>query len=299
MRRGGRVVLDGVSFEARRGEIFGLLGPNGSGKTTAFQVLTGVLPADAGHLVLDGRHLPLGARELRVQMGVVFQAPALDPRLTARENLLLSASLYGVPRAVARKAASDLLHRVELHDRADEPVARFSGGMRRRIEIARALLHDPAILVLDEPTTGLDPGAFLRIWEHLLALRAERGLTLVLTTHHPQEAEYCDRLAILDRGRIVACDTPDRLRASLRGDVLVLETDDVESVADTMRTRLGLTPRTFPGRVVLEQERGHELIPRLVEALPPGSLRSISLRKAGLAEVFLELTGRELGERDP
>jgi ABC-2 type transport system ATP-binding protein len=280
----------------RRGEVFGLLGPNGAGKTTAFHVLTGLLPSDAGAVLLDGEPVGPGDRSFRARIGVVFQAPALDPRLTARENLSLAATLYGVSRGVAKRRAQELLELADLEGRADEPVKNLSGGMRRRVEIARALVHRPEVLILDEPTTGLDEGAFRRTWNQLLALRREHGLTLLLTTHRPDEAEYCDRLAVLDQGRIVACDSPDRLRARLRGDLLIVEADDPAAVAETLRARLAIDPRVLDGKIVLECPRGHEMIPRLVEALPEGTLRSVSMRKPGLGEAFLEITGHALAE---
>jgi ABC-2 type transport system ATP-binding protein len=299
VRRGGRAVLDRIGFGVRPGEVFGLLGPNGAGKTTAFLVLTGLLAPDAGKFRLDGVEIAPGARALRARTGVVFQSPALDPRLTARENLRLAARLYGVPRGETAARCGRLLEEAGLGDRSDETVSRLSGGMKRKVEIARALVHEPDLLILDEPTTGLDEAAFRGTWARLLDLRRERGLTLLLTTHRPEEAELCDRLAILDGGRIVACDTPDRLRERVRGDLLVLETEDPPSLVRALAERLGLEARVLDGRVVLERERGHELIPRLVESFPGGTLRSVSLRRVGLGEVFLELTGRDLASDLP
>lgn len=299
VRRGERWVLTDVSFEVSPSEVFGILGPNGAGKTTVFHVLTGLLAPEAGRIRLDGAEIQPGDRAFRSRIGVVFQAPALDPRLTARENLTLAARLYDVPRETARERIRDLLQRAELEARADEPIERFSGGMRRRVELARALVHDPPILILDEPTTGLDEGAFRRTWDHLLSLRRERGLTLLLTTHRPEEAERCDRLAILDRGRIVACDTPDRLRARVSGDLLLIEAADPHEVAAVVSERFQVDARVLDGKVVLERPRGHELVPRVVESFPEGSLRSVSMRRPGLGEAFLELTGHELAEPEP
>jgi len=296
VRRGGRDVLRGVSFAVRRGESFGRLGPNGAGKTTAFHVLTGLLPADAGTIVLDGRSVAPGDRALRREIGVVFQQPALDPRLGARANLRLAARLYRVPAAVARERIDASLSEAGLADRAADPVGTFSGGMRRRVEIARALLHEPSILVLDEPTTGLDERAYRATWETLDRLRRERGLSLVVTTHRPDEAERCDRLAVLHDGIVAACGTPDELRARVRGDLVVIEIDDPEGSARTLSERLGEPARALDGKVVLELDGAHARVPRIVEALPEGAVRSISVRRAGLGEVFLELTGRELAD---
>jgi len=289
-------VLRGLSLGVGAGEIFGLLGPNGAGKTTAFHVLTGLLRPDSGALLLDGRQVRPGEAAFRARCGVVFQEPALDPRLGPRRNLCLAARLYGVPRRTARERVDEALRAVELAQRADEPVARLSGGLRRRVELARALVHRPDFLVLDEPTSGLDEGAYRRFWGKLLELRRDSGVTLLLTTHRADEAEFCDRIAILDRGRIVACDAPDRLRERVRGDLLVLEANEPEATAAALSSRFALEARVLEGKVLLRRERGHELIPRIVEALPEGAIQSISLRRTGLGEVFLELTGRELAE---
>jgi ABC-2 type transport system ATP-binding protein len=295
-RRAGRQVLADFSFAVAPGEVFGILGPNGAGKTTAFQVLAGLVPPSAGELRLDGVPVRPGDRRLRARTGVVFQQPSLDTRLSARQNLGLGAALYRVPRAVARERAARLLDLAGLSERADEPVARYSGGMRRRLEICRALVHDPEILILDEPTTGLDQRAFQLTWQQLFDLRDRRGLTILVTTHRPEEGEFCDRIALLDGGRAIACDTPARLKSQVSGDVLVVEADEPGEVAARIRESFGLDTRVVDGRVVLERHRGHELIPRLVEALPPGRLRAVSLHPPSLADVFLHLTGRALGD---
>ncbi len=296
VRRGGRRVLDGVTFDVAPGEVFGILGPNGAGKTTLFQIVVGLLDAEAGTVSVDGRRLRPRDAAFRERVGIVFQEPALDPRLTARENLMLAARLYGVPRTTARGRVESLLAGMDLGDRMDEAVKTYSGGMRRKAEIARALVHDPAILILDEPTTGLDEGAFRRTWELLLALRRERGLTLLLTTHRPEEAEHCDRIAILDGGRIVACDGLDALRSRVRRDALILEAEEPAGIVAALSAKLGLPAHVAGGKVILEQDRGHEWIPRIVESLPDGALRSVSLRRAGLGEVFLDLTGHEIAD---
>jgi len=292
VRRAGRLVLDGLTFEVSHREVFGLLGPNGAGKTTAFQVLAGLVEPEDGSLLLDGNPLAPSSASFRSRIGVVFQEAAADPRLSPLENLLLAGALYGV--ADLRGRAWALLERFGLADRAREPAGRLSGGMRRRLEIARALLHDPLLLFLDEPTSGLDEAAFRTVWDYLLELRRERAVTMLVTTHRPEEAERCDRLGVLDRGRLLACDTPDNLRAVVRGDLLVLEVADAAAVASEIAARFGLEARAVEGRVFVERERGHELIPRLVEALPRGTLGAISLRRPGLGEAFLAITGREL-----
>jgi ABC-2 type transport system ATP-binding protein len=296
VRYGDRTALSNLTFAVQPGEIFGLLGPNGAGKSTAFHVLVGLVAPAAGEIEVDGVPSRPGDPSLRIRTGVVFQQPSLDLRLGARQNLKLAAALHRVPAALARERIARLLALAELADRADEPVSRYSGGMRRRLEICRALVHDPEILVLDEPTTGLDEAAFQRTWRELASLREERGLTLLVTTHRPDEGERCDRVAILDRGEIIACDTPVRLKARVSGDVLVIDADDPDEVRARIRAQLGLETRLSRGLVFLEHPRGHELIPRLVESFPQGRLRSVNLHRPSLGDVFLGLTGRALSE---
>ncbi len=295
-RYGAREVLRGVSLEAMPGEIFGLLGPNGAGKSTLFAILTGLLRADAGRILLDGREVPAGARELRARTGIVFQEPSLDGKLGAAENLRLAAALHRVPPAVARDRIAALLLSAGLSDRAREPVERLSGGLRRRLELARALVHRPALLLMDEPTTGLDAAAFRAAWGALEALRREEDVTVVVTTHRPDEAERCDRLAVLSRGRLVACEAPDALRARVPGDVVVVEADEPEALASEIAARLGVPARARRDGVHVERERGHELVPRLVEAFPPGRFRAVQLRRPTLADAYLSLTGERLEE---
>jgi ABC-2 type transport system ATP-binding protein len=298
-RYGKREVLRDVTLEVGPGEIFGLLGPNGAGKSTLFAILAGLLRPGAGRFRLDGREIPAGARALRATSGIVFQAPGLDGKLTAEENLRLAAALNRVPRAARRERCARLLASAGLGDRAREPVERLSGGMRRRLELARALVHRPTLLVMDEPTTGLDAAAFGAFWEEVEALRRAEGLTVVLTTHRPDEAERCDRLAVLAGGRIVACATPEALRARVPGDLVVVEADQPEALAAELAARLGIPARVRDGAVHVECAAGHALVPRIVEALPTGRLRAVSLRRPTLADAYLALTGASLDEARP
>jgi len=293
-RYGDREVLRDVSFAVAPGEILGLLGPNGAGKSTLFSILAGLLSPTAGAVFLDGNEVALGARTLRARMGVVFQSPSLDAKLTATENVSLGAQLFGLSRARARLRARKLLSATGLEDRAEEVAGKLSGGMQRRLELARALAHLPEILLMDEPTTGLDVAAFRQIWDIVRALCKRRELTVLLTTHRPDEAEACDRLAILDRGRIVAIGSPEALRARVPGDVVALEADDAAALARDISARFGIAARAGTHGVKVERERGHELVPRLVEAFPHGRLRSVSLRRPTLADAFLAITGQEL-----
>jgi ABC-2 type transport system ATP-binding protein len=298
-RRGGREVLRGVSLEVRPGEIFGLLGPNGAGKSTLFAILAGLLRPDGGRFFLDGRPMEPGARELRVRAGIVFQEPGLDGKLSAEENLRLAAALHRVPRAAGRDRIRRLLADAGLAERAREPVERLSGGMRRRLELARALVHRPDVLVMDEPTAGLDAAAFRAFWGGVEALRRGEGTTVILTTHRPDEAERCDRLAVLARGAIVACEPPDALRSRVAGDVLVVQADDAEEVARTLHERLGLDARVHADGVHVEREGGHALVPRIVEVFPAGRLRAVSIRRPTLADAYLAVTGEALEEGTP
>jgi len=298
-RFGDRVAVDGLSVEIGRGEVFGFLGPNGAGKTTTFHLLTGLLEADGGRIFIEGRESSPTDPRVRQRLGVVFQEPSLDDKLTGIENLRLGAALYGLSRRVSEPRIAEMLALVELGDRAREPVDRYSGGMKRRLEVARVLISHPEILIMDEPSRGIDQSTQRRIWTQLLDWRKRRRLTILLTTHVPDEAEYCDRLAILDHGKVIALDTPEALRQRVGGDVLelqpALELGDAEALAAEVGAKLQLTPRVLDGKVVIESPRGHELIPRIVEALPAGRLQAVGMRRPTLADAFVHLTGRGLG----
>lgn len=293
-----RIILDEVSFELGAGEIFGLLGPNGSGKTSLMRCLTGLQRPDRGTVWVDGRSVNPGDRTLRAQMGVVFQQPSLDNHLSAYDNLMLGAALFGVGRGEAKKRALELLTFMELADRGHERVKTFSGGMRRRLELARALIHRPDILLLDEPTTGLDLGALERTWNRLLALRKLQGLTMLLSTHHADEAMRCDRLLVIDRGHVIACDTPEGLLRRVAGDVVVIEAEEPHALAAQIVERLEIVAHVHEDSVVIERDQGHALVPRLVEAFEPGRMRSVSVRRPTLADAFFNLTGRGLQKSD-
>ncbi len=295
-RYGDREVLRGVSFEVARGEIVGLLGPNGAGKSTLFSILTGLLRPSGGAILLDGREIAPGDRALRSRMGVVFQSPSLDAKLGALENLVLGGRLFGLSRAEARARASELLAAAGLASRSAEASGKLSGGMRRRLEVARALMHDPPILLMDEPTVGLDAAAFRQTWDVVRSRTRERGLTVLVSTHRPDEAEACDRLVVLAGGRVAAIGAPEDLRARVPGDVVTLEADEPARLADEVAARFGVRARPGARSVHVERERGHELVPRLVEAFPPGRFRSVSIRRPTLADAFLAITGQELDD---
>jgi ABC-2 type transport system ATP-binding protein len=291
---GDRPILDDVRFSVSPGEIVGILGPNGSGKTSLMRCITGLWRPDHGSVRFDGTLLDHSGRAKRADMGVVFQEPSLDIKLTARENLVLGAKLFGVGGKEAARRADELLAFMDLSDRKDDKVETFSGGMKRRLELARAVVNEPILLLLDEPTSGLDPIAFETTWKLFLDLRKQRDLSLLISTHRTDEAARCDRLLVFDKGQVVTCDTPDNLLGRLAGDMVILETSRGEELAGDLREQFSLTPQMGRGEVVLRTENGHELIPRLVEAFPPGVFKSISLRKPSLADAFLLLTGHSL-----
>jgi len=296
VRRGDILALEDLSFHVQEGEVFGLLGPNGSGKSTTFSVLAGLLRAQSGALHWRGEEIRGGDKRALREVGFVGQSPSLDPNLSARENLKLSAALHRVPRAERADRIEQMLQLAELVDRADELVSTFSGGMKRSLDIARALLHNPKVLILDEPTTGLDEGAFQRTWRHLLEQRAARGLTILLSTHRPEEAAQCDRIAFIDSGRVVACDSPAELQRLVSDDKLTVRCAEPAEAARQLSEALSLELSADDSAVTIKSEAGHELIPRIVEALPSGSVEAIQLSRPNLGDVFLHLTGASLSE---
>lgn len=291
-RYGEHLALNGLSFTVSRGEIFGLLGPNGGGKTTTFRILSTLIKPGGGSVRILGHDVVAQAHEVRRHIGVVFQAPSLDKKLTAYENLLHQGHLYGMSGAGLKDRIKLLLDRVKLGERAHEYVERFSGGMRRRVELAKGLLHGPEILILDEPSTGLDPGARHDLWHYLAQLSREEGVTSLLTTHYMEEAAHCNRIAIINKGERVALDTPENLRATIGGDVVTLEVREPEKVQAEIRDKLNVDVKVFDGGLRIERENGHELIAKLAEMLP-GRIESMTLSKPTLEDVFIRMTGHK------
>ena len=290
-RYGDRVALDGVTFDVRPAEIFGLLGPNGSGKTTMFRILSTLMLPAAGRAVVCGYDAALDPSGVRRQIGVVFQATSIDVKLTAAENLQHVGHLYGLQGARLKARVREMLARVGLADRAGERAETFSGGMQRRLELAKGLLHHPSVLLLDEPTTGLDPGARRDLWQYLSGLREQEHVTVIVTTHLMEEAERCDRLAILSEGRLVALGTPAELKQEIGGDVILLETRAApERLAEKIFTRFGLAAKVIEGKIRLEKEQGHRFVTEVVESFP-GEIESISVSKPNLEDVFIHRTG--------
>jgi ABC-2 type transport system ATP-binding protein len=289
-----REVLRGVDLDVRRGETFGLLGPNGSGKSTALAVLAGLLPRQAGSVAWEGRELGASDRAFRGAISVVFQRPSLDPKLTVRQNLALAGLLNGLRRRVAARRADALLESAGLLPRANDFVDELSGGLKRRLDLARALMTEPRLLFMDEPTAGLDEASFRDTWARLATLREGRELSVIVATHRPEEAERCDRLAVLSEGCVAIIDSPQALQERVAKDIVVLRASDALALAADVRSRFDLACLVDGADVLVEVDRGHELIPRLVEGLPGHRLESVSLRRPTLADVFLKLTGTTL-----
>jgi len=297
---GPLTAVDRVSFQVEDGEVFGFLGPNGAGKTTTINVLCTLMRPTAGRAKVAGYDVATQRNAVRQSIGLVFQDPSLDDQLTAYENLQFHAHVYDVPGRERAQRIEEVLRVVELWDRRDAVVRTFSGGMKRRLEIARGILHHPRVLFLDEPTLGLDPQTREHVWEYILELQRAHHITIFMTTHYMDEAEHCDRIAIIDQGKIVALDTPDALKRMVGVDIVTVQTEDSEQAAREIRERYGLEPQRDGTRIRLEVEGGAEFIPRLVRELGV-AIRSVDLHRPTLDDVFLKLTGRVIreGEADP
>ena len=299
-RYGERLALDDVGFDVAPGEIFGLLGPNGGGKTTLFRLLCTILPLRSGTVSIFGRDLAAEGEAVRWMIGVTFQSPSLDPKLSVNENLLHQGRLYGLTGAALRGRIETVSRQLTLSDRLGDRSETLSGGLKRRVEIAKSLLHSPRMLILDEPSTGLDVGARLDMWSLFRELRSA-GTTILVTTHLMEEAERCDRLGILDKGRLVALGKPDDLRSQVGGDCLTIPLgadDDGEALARQITERFGAEPQRLGQVLRIEHPRGAELLRDLVLAFPD-SIRSITLGKPTLEDVFVKLTGRRFEGEAP
>ena len=287
---GSRQALRSLDLQIHEREVFAFLGPNGGGKTTLFRVLSTLIPCQQGEVSLLGFDLPAHVADVRRRIGVVFQAPSLDKKLTVAENIRHQAALYGVGGKLLRDRQQVLMEQLGIADRENELTETLSGGLRRRVELAKGMIHQPQLLLLDEPSTGLDPGARADLWRYLERLRDDSGVTIVLTTHLLDEAERADRIAILDEGSIVALDRPDALRGSIGGDTITIETDDADSLAMAIRDQFDVHTEIVAGRVRLEQTEAGEWVAKLVKAFPD-RVQSITLAKPTLEDVFIQKTG--------
>ncbi|MDF1742953.1 MAG: ATP-binding cassette domain-containing protein, partial [Gimesia sp.] len=265
---GERRALNQLSFEVRPAEIFGLLGPNGGGKTTLFRLLSTLLPLQTGSATIADYDLATQAKQIRNLIGVTFQSPSLDGKLTVQENLKHQAHLYGISGAAMWNRIENALQHLGLTDRKHDLADSLSGGLKRRVEIAKGLLHAPQVLLLDEPSTGLDPGARHDLWKYLKQLQQQDGVTILITTHLMEEAEHCDRLGILHLGELVAVGTPDELRASVGGDCLTIHSENLDMLYEKMTEKFGVAPQIVNHSLRLEHPRGHEFLKDLIDAFP-------------------------------
>ena len=296
-RFGDVEAVRGVDFEVHAGETFGFLGPNGAGKSTTINMLCTLLRPTGGHARVAGYDVVAERDDVRREIGLVFQDMTLDSYLSATQNLRFHGQLYGVPSAELEPRMRQVLELVGLWDRRDKDVATFSGGMKRRLEIARGLLHSPRVLFLDEPTVGLDPQTRASIWEYLGELRDRENLTIFLTTHYMDEAENCDRIAIMDAGRIVALDTPAALKASIGTDRVRLVTADDDVAAAAIAAQFGLEVAAGPDGLALQVHDGEAFVPRLLADLGV-AVRSVSVTRPTLDDVFMSFTGRTIRDAE-
>ncbi len=298
-RYGDRSALNGVTFSIREAELFGLLGPNGSGKTTLFRILTTLMLPTAGRAIIAGADPVAEPNLVRRNIGIVYQAKSVDVKLTVRENLKHQGHLYGLWGAPLNRRIDEMLDRVRLRDRANDLVETLSGGMQRRVEVAKGLLHHPRVLLLDEPTTGLDPGARRDLWQYLAELRDQEGVTVVATTHLMEEAEHCDRLAILSAGNLVALGTPGELRSEIGNDIVELEAvRNPHDLASSIQQRFAVTTQVLNHKVRFEMEEAHRFIPTLMESFP-GEIQSVMVSKPSLEDVFIRRTGHRFWNEEP
>jgi ABC-2 type transport system ATP-binding protein len=287
----------GIDFDVVAGEIFGFLGPNGAGKSTTIGMLCTLVRPTGGSAMVAGHDVVSERDEVRRNIGLVFQDTTLDGYLTAEQNLRLHAELYGVPRALVPDRMRQVLDMVGLWERRGSRVMTFSGGMKRRLEIARGLLHSPRVLFLDEPTVGLDPQTRSSIWSYIRELKAREDITIFLTTHYMDEAEYCDRIAIMDRGEIIVLDTPEALKASVGRDRVMIGTDDDDAAIAALRERFGLEATIHEGLVTIAVESGGEFVPRLFEGLGV-PIKSVSVSRPSLDDVFMNYTGTTIRDAE-
>ncbi len=290
-----------ISFEIEQGEIFGLLGPNGAGKTTTLSMLATMQKPTSGSATVQGRDIEKDEDGVRKAIGIVFQDQSLDEELTARENMDFHGRLYRIPPDIRRQRIDELLRLVELHDRKDDLVKTFSGGMRRRLEIARGLLHHPSVLFLDEPTLGLDPQTRNHLWQYIAALSKEKNITIILTTHYMEEADrLCDRIAIIDHGTIIALDTPQNLKDGIGGDIITIKTPDYDTAAQVLTGSWIQEVELHNDEVRIHLHNAEQHISDIITLLSQQNIpiHSVSVHKPTLEDVFLAFTGKTIREQE-
>jgi len=296
-RFGKLVAVNDISFSVAPGEILGFLGPNGAGKTTTINILCTLAKPTSGRAIINGFDVVRQQSQVRQSIGLVFQEPSLDEQLSGLQNLRFHAMVYNIPAPVREQRIEQALSMVELWDRRHSEVRTYSGGMKRRLELARGLLHRPKVLFLDEPTLGLDPQTRNRIWEYILELRQCEGTAIFLTTHYMDEAEKADRIAIIDHGKLVATDTPENLKKIVGQDVVWVRTDDNDRAAEEFRLRYRIEARRDGGGLIFKVANGEEFLPTFIKEFDTKIL-SVNLRRPSLDDVFLKLTGREIYQEE-
>ncbi len=289
--------VNGISFEVNEGEIFGFLGPNGAGKTTTIKMLCGLLAPTAGKARIAEMDVRTHPMEIRKQIGLVFQTSSLDDRLTGRENLSFHGRLYNLSRKIEGERITELSERVGLSERLDERVNNYSGGMKRRLELIRGMLHHPHVLFLDEPTLGLDPQTRSYIWDYIQELKNKEEISIFLTTHYMDEVELANRAAIIDEGEIIALDSVEGLKDQLGGDLIFLDTEDNDRAFEKLEAEFDIEIEHVDSRLKLTVEKGEQLIPQLTQVLSD-SIKSINLHEPTMDDVFLHLTGKEIREAE-
>jgi ABC-2 type transport system ATP-binding protein len=299
-RYGDIEAVRGVEFAVKTGEVFGFLGPNGAGKTTTINMLCTLAKPTSGSATVAGHDVVRERDDVRRNIGLVFQDPTLDGYLTAEQNLRLHAELYGVQSALVKPRMRQVLEMIGLWDRKDSVVATFSGGMRRRLEIARGLMHSPRVLFLDEPTIGLDPQTRRSIWTYIRELKEREEITIFMTTHYMDEAEWCDRIAIMDHGQIVALDSPETLKAGVGTDRVTIHTDDDEAAIAAIAGQFGIEAGISEGAVTFGVPSGEEFVPRLFQEWDPANppIRSVSVSRPTLDDVFMSFTGSSIRDAE-
>lgn len=289
--------VNDISFEIEVGTIFGFLGPNGAGKTTSINILCTLLSPTSGKAFIDGHDCMKEPSEVRKAIGIVFQDSTLDKDLTAYENLIFHAYLYNVPKDKMNDRVHDVLKFVDLYDRKDDLVKKFSGGMKRRLEVARGLIHRPRVLFLDEPTLGLDPQSRTNLWEFITELPKRHNVTIFMTTHYMEEAEVCDRIAIIDNGKIIALGSPEELKRTVGGDIVYIKTNDNMNAKKEIKRLFGLSASEKEGELYMTCTMGDTCIPEMIRTIGEKVL-SVRLQRPTLNDVFLKLTGKTMREEE-
>jgi len=295
------VAVDNISFDIKNGEIFGLLGPNGAGKTTTLSMLSTMLKPTSGKAMVNGVDVERDEDGVRKSIGIVFQDQSLDEELTAWENMDFHGRLYRIPTDTRNQRITELLRLVELEDRKDDIVKTFSGGMRRRLEIARGLLHHPSVLFLDEPTLGLDPQTRNHLWQYIATLAREKGITIILTTHYMEEADrLCNRIAIIDHGKIIALDTPKNLKDRIGGDVVTIKSSNPEAIIAALNEPWISRMEKHNNEVIISLQNADQHVSTMVTLLNSKQvmIESIAIHKPTLEDVFLSFTGKTIREEE-